>query len=297
MTATDVASKHAPSARAGGSPALVPDSAGIQFLQWSLPRLGLRWPGFRKVRKRVYKRIARRIQELGLSGLSAYRAHLGAHAAEWAILDGLCRIPISRFYRDRGVFQFLEEAVLPELGTLAAGRGETELGCWSIGCASGEEPYTLAIVWRLGPGRRVPNLRLRVLATDVDADNLARARGGCYSPSSLKDLPPAYLEQAFVPTDRGWRLHETYREGVIFLEQDIRRAAPPGPFHLVLCRNAAFTYFDEARQRDVLRTIVERLVPGGALVIGSGESLPDDVPGLEVWSEKARVYRRGRGTP
>lgn len=297
MTVTDVTSKHAPSARAGGCPALVPDSEGIQFLQWSLPRLGLCWPGFRKVRKRVYKRIARRIQELGLSGLSAYRAHLGAHAAEWTILDGLCRIPISRFYRDRGVFQFLEETVLPELGTLAAGRGETELGCWSIGCASGEEPYTLAIVWRLGPGRRVPNLRLRVLATDVDPDHLARARGGCYSPSSLKDLPPAYLEQAFVPTDRGWRLHETYREGVIFLQQDVRRAAPPGPFHLVLCRNAAFTYFDEARQRDALRTIVERLVPGGALVIGSGESLPDGVPELEVWSAKSRVYRRRRGTP
>jgi chemotaxis protein methyltransferase CheR len=297
VTVTDVTSEQAPSTRAGESHPLVPDSEGVQFLQWCLPRLGLRWPGFRKVRKRVYRRIARRIQELGLPDLSAYRARLDAHAAEWAVLDGLCRIPISRFYRDRWVFQFLEDAVLPELGALAAGRGETELGGWSIGCASGEEPYTLAIVWRLGVSRRGPNLRLRVLATDVDPDNLARAREGCYARSSLKDLPPAYLEQAFVPTDRGWRLHEAYREGVIFLQQDVRRAAPPGPFHLVLCRNAAFTYFDEARQRDALRTIVERLVPGGALVIGSGESLPDDVPGLEVWSEKARVYRRGRGTP
>lgn len=292
MTVTGVTSRPAASAGTGGSRPSEQDAEGIRFLQWCLPRLGLRWQGFRKVRKLVYKRIARRIQDLGLSGLSAYRAHLDAHADEWAILDGLCRIPISRFYRDRGVFRHLEEEVLPELSTLAVVRGETELGAWSIGCASGEEPYTLAIVWRLGPGRRVPDLRLRILATDVDPDNLARARRGCYSQSSLKDLPPAYLEQAFVPTAQGWRVHEAYRGGVTFAEQDIRRTAPPGRFHLVLCRNTAFTYFDEGHQRDVLRTIVERLVPGGALVIGSVESLPGDVPGLEVWSAKSRVYRR-----
>ena len=83
-----------------------------------------------------------------------------------------------------------------------------------------------------------------------------------------------------------------YREGVTFVEQDVRRAAPPGPFDLILCRNVAFTYFDEAGQRDVLRTIVDRLAPGGALVIGRGESPPGDVLGLEVWSAKSRIYRR-----
>lgn len=270
----------------------IQDAEGIQFLQWCLPRLGLRWQGFRKVRKRVYKRMVRRIQELGLSGLSAYRVHLDTRADEWAVLDGLCRIPISRFYRDRGVFQCLEEEVLPELGALAVHRGQTELGCWSIGCAAGEEPYTLAIVWRLGPGLRLPDLPLRILATDVDPENLARARRGCYARSSLKDLPPAYLEQAFVPTAQEWCVGRVYREGVTFVEQDVRQAAPPGPFDLILCRNVAFTYFDEARQRNALRTIVERLVSGGALVVGRGETLPDGVPGLEVWSARSFIYRR-----
>jgi len=124
------------------------------------------------------------------------------------------------------------------------------------------------IVWRLGPGLWFPGLRLRVLATDVDPEGLARARRGWYSRSSLKDLPPAYLEQAFAPIGQGWGLGEVYRDAVTFAEQDIRRTAPSGPFHLVLCRNVAFTYFDEDRQRDVLRTIVEPLVPGGALVVG-----------------------------
>jgi chemotaxis protein methyltransferase CheR len=268
------------------------DREGVQFLQWCLPRLGLRWPGFRKVRKRVYRRMVRRIQDLGLSGLLAYRVYLDSHADEWALLDGFCRIPISRFYRDRGVFQYLEEEVLPELGALAVHRGESELRSWSIGCASGEEPYTLAIVWRLGPGLRLPDLHLRILATDIDPENLARAHRGCYARSSLKDLPPAYLDLAFVPTGQEWCVGEVYRDGVTFLEQDIRQAAPPGPFDLIFCRNVAFTYCDEARQRNALRTIVERLAAGGALVVGRGEALPDLGPGLEVWSARSGIYRR-----
>jgi len=271
---------------------VIQDSEGVQFLQWCLPRLGLRWPGFRKVRKRVYKRMVRRIQELGLSGLSAYRVYLDTRDDEWAVLDGFCRIPISRFYRDRAVFQYLEEDVLPELGALAVHRGETELNCWSIGCAAGEEPYTLAVVWRLGPGLRLPDLHLRILATDIEPENLARARRGCYARSSLKDLPAAYLELAFVQTAQEWCVGEVYRDGVTFVEQDVRQAAPPGPFGLILCRNVAFTYFDEARQRNALRTILERLAPGGALVVGRGETLPDLGPGLEVWSERSGVYRR-----
>jgi chemotaxis protein methyltransferase CheR len=271
---------------------LIPDPEGVRFLQWCLPRLGLRWPGFRKVRRRVYKGIARRMRELGVSGLSAYRAHLEAHADEWIVLDGLCRIPISRFYRDRGVFQHLEREVLPELGRLAVARGDVELACWSIGCASGEEPYTLAIVWRLGAGPGFPGLRLRVLGTDVDPEGLARARRACYSQSSLKDLPPVYLERAFALVAQQWCLGEAYREDVAFAEQDVRRAAPAGPFHLILCRNMAFTYLDEAGQRDVLASIVARLVPGGALVVGRGETLPAGVAGLEIWSAKTGIYRR-----
>ncbi len=286
-------------AACNGSPrfASVVDSKGIQFLQWCLPRLGLRWRGFRKVRKRVYKRIARRIQDLGLSDLPAYRAYLELHAAEWSFLDGLCRIPISRFYRDRGVFQCLEEEVLPELGRLAAARGDSELACWSIGCASGEEPYTLSILWRIRIAPRFPGLGLRVLATDVDADALERARRGCYGRGSLKDLPADLLARAFTPSPQGLCLKPEYREGVELFQQDVRLTMPPGSFHLVFCRNLAFTYFEAALQREILGRITERLCPGGALVIGTLESLPADIAGLEPWSGRRAVYRRSAPDP
>jgi chemotaxis protein methyltransferase CheR len=78
------------------------DSQCVVFLQWALPRLRVRWAGFRKVRRQVCRRVWRRARELGLADLVAYRAYLEEHPEEWALLDSMARITISRFYRDRG---------------------------------------------------------------------------------------------------------------------------------------------------------------------------------------------------
>jgi chemotaxis protein methyltransferase CheR len=75
----------------------------VALLRWALPRLHLRWPGFRRVRRRVCRRIGRRVRELGLAETAPYRARLEADPREWGRLDALCRISISRFFRDRSV--------------------------------------------------------------------------------------------------------------------------------------------------------------------------------------------------
>src|SRR5262245_46489236 len=122
------------------------DADCVALLQWALPRLALRWEGFRNVRGQVCKRIARRTAELGLGPIAASRPYLEAHPEEWSFVEGLCRVTISRFFRDRGVFDRLRLEILPEL---AVARSEGAVRAWSAGCASGEEPYTLAIVWQL----------------------------------------------------------------------------------------------------------------------------------------------------
>ena len=268
------------------------DPEGVALLQWALPKLRLRWPGFRKVRRQVYKRIDRRLKELGLASVAEYQAYLDAHPAEWASLDALCWISISRFYRDKGVFQFLGEAVLPQLAQMAVSRREQDVRCWSIGCAGGEEPYTLAILWQFGLAPRFPSLSVRILASDVDQQAIERAQKGCYLAGSLKDLPEDWRSQALVPSEGMSCVKAEFRRAVSFLAQDIRHAAPDGLFHLILCRNVAFTYFDDELQRETLRKITQRLTPGGALVIGSTESLPAGGSELEVWSQKLGVYRK-----
>jgi len=243
------------------------------FLQDVLPRLGLRWPGFRKVHRQVCKRIRRRMAQLGVPDFVAYRRYLDPRPEEWAVLDSLCRVSVSRFWRDRAVFDHLRRSLLPRLAAAAGARTVPRVRLWSAGCASGEECYSLALAWRLGAAGRTGAL-VEIVATDADHALIARALGACYPPSSLADLPADLRRAGFVRAGDDWCLRSRFRVGIRFLCQDIREATPPGPFDLVLCRNLAFTYFDDPTRRRVLAAIAARLSPGGVLVIGAHERLP-----------------------
>jgi chemotaxis protein methyltransferase CheR len=256
----------------------------VDFLQWALPRLDMRWPGFRKVRGQVCKRIRRRIDELDLGDYTDYRRYLEKHPEEWATLDSFCRITISRFYRDRGVFDLLGHRLLPALAETAP-----RIRCWSAGCASGEEPYTLAIMWRM---RQNPaEVPMHITAIDASAVMLERASRACYPEGALRELPDAWKTAAFEVKDEEFCLRKPYREVVHFLQQDIREEMPEGPFELILCRNLAFTYFDEALQATVLQSILDRLVPGGILVLGAHEELPQGDWPLEGPLDGEPVFR------
>ncbi len=244
------------------------------------------------MRRQVCKRITRRLRRLGLEDVAQYRAYLEACAAEWAVLDQLCHVTISRFWRDREVFAYLEHTVMPVLAQRAGAQGESHLWCWSAGCAAGEEAYSLVLLWTFALQTRFPRLDIRVVGTDADVPMLRRARRACYAASSLRELPRAWREQAFVHTAQGFCLQARYRHPVFLVAQDLRVAAPQRRFWLILCRNLAFTYFDAALQRQVLQCLVERLYHGGALVIGRRERLPSAPPALAPWAAELGVYLR-----
>ena len=278
---------------ASGESLVITDAEGVKFLQWCLPRLHLRWTGFRKVRRQVYKRINQRLAELGLTSVAAYRVYLEDHPDEWTTLDTLCWISISRFYRDQRVFQHLEREILPQLAELVLARGDDgELRCWSAGCCGGEEPYTVAIIWQQCLATRFPTLRLRIIATDIDSQAIHRAERACYRASSLKQLRPEWRAQAFVPMGEELCLKDAFRASVTFAVQDIRETSPEGLFQLIFCRNLVFTYFDETSQRDTLKRLAQGLTPGGALIIGNHESLAEGPWGLEPWSKRLGTYRK-----
>ena len=264
-----------------------------EFLKRCLPKLRLRWAGYRKVRQQVCKRLSRRIGELGMSGFPAYKSYLENHAEEWHILGSLCRITISRFYRDRSVFDLLRSTILPLLAESISGRGENELRCWSAGCCSGEEAYTLQILWKMSVVPRLhTDLPLRIIATDADPAVLERARRGCYPESSLQELPKEWREPVFGPSGTCYTVNEPFRSDIEFVRQDIREQCPDGPFHLILCRNLVFTYFEESLQREVLERIAERLVPGGILVLGIHETIPGGETAVAPYDNVRSIYRK-----
>jgi chemotaxis protein methyltransferase CheR len=262
------------------------------FLQWALPHLRMRWPGFRSVRSQVCKRIGRRIRELELDDHDAYRSHLEAHPDEWSRLDAMCRVTISRVWRDRAVFEALFDEVLPQLTQLAIDRGDGILHCWSCGCASGEEPYSLRIGWDMTLTERLPTVAFDILATDSDPAMLARARRAVYPRKSIRDLPRLWQQQAFQTHRDDVVLKPEHRKSITWLCQDVRTDTPQGPFDLVLCRNLAFTYYEESLQHEITRRLAGTIRPGGALVMGSHENLPPGQTDFEPWPPHSVIHRR-----
>jgi chemotaxis protein methyltransferase CheR len=240
------------------------DAECVELLRWAMPRLGLRWDGFRNLRRQVCRRIVARAKELGLDA-AAYRARLESDAEELARLDALCFVTISRFYRDAATFDALRTMMQEFTG---------ELRVWSAGCASGEEPYTVAML-AASIGRAA-----EIVATDRDEVVLARAAIGRYGASSLAELPAELRAIGF----DGDAVRPEIRARVRFERADVRSFDPGAPLHVVLCRNAVFTYFDETTQRAFEERVARMLAPGGVLVVGKGESVsspafaPTDAP-------------------
>ena len=270
------------------------DSDCIAFLQWALPKMGMRWPGFRKVRRQVCKRLSRRLGELGLDTLEQYRQRLDTDPDEWAVLDAACRITISRFYRDKHVFGVLGRDVLPALAQRARENGRS-VQVWCAGCASGEEVYSLAILWDAHVRPAYSDVDFEVVGTDAEPVMVARAERACFTKGSFKDMPAEWLDKAFERSNGTYCVASAYRRHVTLLCQDIRQEMPGGPFDLVLCRNLAFTYFAPETQRSVLKQIKARLKPMGYLVIGAHENLPETEGGFEALTACREIFRyRGK---
>ena len=263
------------------------DSNCVRFLQWCLPYLGFQWKGFRKVRRQVCKRILKRAAELSIGSLDDYRDYLIQNPAEWEELRIRCRVTISRFYRDRAVINALRWEVIPKL-VHDFQNDHTVLRIWSCGCASGEEPYTLKLIWT---DQEMPESGIDIVATDLDRNLLRRASEGVYPSSSLRELSKLWQRRYFDSYDGMFKIKESLKHSIHWLEQGVLREMPSGPFHLILCRYLVFTYFDLDSQTKTLNRIADLMSPGGILVIGQTENLPRNDQ-FDPWFESLKIYRR-----
>jgi chemotaxis protein methyltransferase CheR len=269
------------------------DADLVSFLRELLPRLDLDWRGFRKVRRQVGRRLAARLAELQLASLEEYAMLIAGEPAERRVLDRLCRVTISRFWRDRRVYEHLAAVELPRAALAAREDGRRRLLLWSAGCASGEEPFSVAIGWQLLARGASGGVCMRMLATDVDMETLRRAvRGPVYGEASVRELPVDWRRRAFDTGAGGFRLRDEFRQGVAFARHDLRDPVSGACFDGILCRNVAFTYFAEGLRRLTAARLASLLRPGGFLLVGAHETLPggaadfDPVPGCPC------LYRR-----
>jgi chemotaxis protein methyltransferase CheR len=256
-----------------------------------LEYLGRSWKGYRKVRKGVKKRIGRHMQSLGCRNLEAYLCALEADTAAREACERLMCVSVSRFFRDGRLWEILEARILPSL--LEAGADPVR--AWCAGCACGEEVYSLKMLWerRMRTGERHPPLE--ITGTDMNPVYLERAVRALYTVSSLREVPEDLRRNCFrAGADaRTLEVSRPLREGIRWRVMDLRAVPPGGPFHLVLLRNGLLTYYEKAHQRTALEGILRRLTPGGFLVIGSHERLPDPRTDLTPYGGLPYVFRKG----
>jgi chemotaxis protein methyltransferase CheR len=146
-------------------------------------------------------------------------------------------------------------------------------------------------LWEVRVSERCPGVDFEVVATDADPRMLERARRGVYGAGSIRELPSDLRRHTFEGECEPYRVRDRLRERVSWRCQDVRETTPAGPFDVVLCRNLALTYFVEALQLEVMGRVARVLRRGGALVIGSHESLPRDDLGFVPWSGPQPIYR------
>jgi len=230
------------------------------------------WAGFRKVRKGVKKRVRRHMEQLGCFRIEDYIEHIHRNPYARNECDRCLMVTISRFFRDRRLWDHLQHHVLPAL----IDRYQDGLAAWSAGCANGEEPYSLAMIYKEAAASSRFAAHLHILATDADDAGLLRAAAGLYPASSLSEIPEHLKTRYFfkVRGGRQWRIDPGLREDITWQVHHLLEAPPLGPFHLIFLRNNLLTYYQGAVIEDALAHIAVSLVPDGVLILGSHERLP-----------------------
>jgi chemotaxis protein methyltransferase CheR len=248
-----------------------------EFLKEVSPLFDLQWRRFR--RKGIRRKVERRIGEIGASNFQNYLQRVRTDPEEQKNLSRIFIVTISRFFRDQKVFQTVVGSILP---ALLKEKDREDLRVWSIGCASGEEPFSLLLFWKWKFEKDWPKIRLSILATDIDQSLLQRAKEGRYKKSSLIEVPEEVLRDSFKRQDGYYVLDRTLKESVEFKRHDILNEEPFSKMDIVFCRNLAFTYFSKTGQIEVLKKIASSLREKRYLVIGKDETLPLTYPTLFI---------------
>ncbi|QKT03834.1 PAS domain-containing protein [Ectothiorhodospiraceae bacterium 2226] len=217
----------------------------------------------------LHRRIQRRMNANRIKSLPDYLKFVDENDAEVKRLFQDVLISATSFFRDQEQYESLREALrrtLPHRGL------DTPVRVWSAGCATGEEPYSLAIMLLELLDELKLNLDIQIFATDIDEEAMSAARRGIYSETSLENMPKALVTRYFEKLDGVYQIKRLVRERVVFSRHDLTRDPPFLRMDLISCRNV-FIYFSGALQERIIKLFHYALSPNGLLFLGKAESL------------------------
>jgi len=239
----------------------------------------------------LQRRLAIRLRARKVDSYSAYANLLDTDPEEYTRLLDCLTINLTFFFRDQDVFQTLQEEILPSLMQERERQQVRRLRFWSAGCASGEEPYSIAMLLAELLGDRLSEWHITILGTDYDLQALAKARQGVYDKFSFHDVPYKRLQQHFMP-GVPYEVHPRLRKLVRFAQHDLLSDPYPQRLDMILCRNVLI-YFAREQHKRLVELFHRALLPGGYLVIGKAEILSRDMSNLfHLVDPRCHIYRR-----
>ncbi len=234
------------------------------------------------------RRVRKRMFQLGVSSFSEYLEKVRQDPAEVNELLNTVLINVTEFFRDPQAWEVLRSDILPQvLGRLRPG---DSFRAWSAGCATGEEPFSLAIALEDYFGARLNDYDVKIYATDVDEDALNIARRGEYPANHLRRVRSSWREKYFAGDSR-LRVNREIRRMVIFGRSNLLSDAPISHCNLVICRNVLI-YFDTATQRQALSRLAYAVDPGGVLFLGKAESKLNESESFKLLNSRWRIFQR-----
>ncbi len=276
----------------GASPLPAPRTAAEDdrfeaLLAYIRDHRGFDFTGYKRASLR--RRVGKRMEQLGIEGYQSYTDQLEASPDEFNELFATVMINVSSFFRDKPVWDYLAAQVIPAL--IAAKDEREPIRVWSAGCATGEEPYTIAMLLAEALGEHAYRERVKIFATDVDTGAVERARQGVYSSKQIGPVPEALRERYFEAVNGHYSFTKDLRRSVIFGVNDLINDAPISRLDLLTCRNALI-YFNSETQLGVMRSIHAALAEDGLLVLGKSELLLTFTEGFVPVELPLRVFRK-----
>lgn len=249
---------------------------------------------FRSYRKgMLLRRVQRRMGLSHIERLADYAKLLRDRPEELKLLSRDLLISVTNFFRDREMFRLLEAQVAPEL--LRENTADTPLCIWVPGCATGEEAYSISMLFHEQIAATQKTCPLQIFATDIDESALAFARRGVYTASELAEVGSERVGRFFARLDdHTYQVKNQVRDSVLFASQDILRDAPFSKLDLISCRNLLI-YLEPEMQQKVVLLLHFALREDGFLVLGPSETVGREIDLFEPVSKKWRIYRRRGG--
>lgn len=244
-----------------------PDPQFEALLEYLRQNRGFDFTGYK--RSSLMRRVQKRMHLLGMETYSQYQDYLEVTPEEFISLFNTILINVTTFFRDPDSWEGLQQ-VLREM--LAKKRPNQPIRAWTAGCASGEEPYSLAIILAEALGIDQFRDRVKIFATDVDEEALDQSRQGTYTAKQLEAVPPDLRQKYFEPVANRYTFHKDLRRCVIFGRHDLVKDAPISRVDLLTCRNTLM-YFNTEAQTKILERFHFALNSGGYLFLGKAEML------------------------